>query len=334
MKISIFLLAAGLLTAIATPAAATEAGAGSDLSTTKLDTVLVTGEQPGPGLWKVSRGDHVLWILGVFEPLPKQLEWRNDDIEAKIAQSQEVIGLSVGKLAYVSLLSMPSLRSQLSYQELPDRKQLRDVLSPQLYARWSAIKARYAPHDDDIDHLRPAYALNRLYDKLLDQAGLEKEMDIWKSVLRIARRHHVHVTTNDFDTFVRHPNDAFRQLAALPLDSGLPCFERRLPLLENDLRDIRLRANAWATGDLQALLAIGPVEERFDCAETIREAPALEEALAKTKTRLVDDWLRAADAALARNRSTVAVQLMSRLLAPDGVLAALRAKGYTVEEPD
>jgi hypothetical protein len=39
--------------------------------TTTLETVLVTGEQPGPGLWKVSHGDHVLWILGAQYPLPK-----------------------------------------------------------------------------------------------------------------------------------------------------------------------------------------------------------------------------------------------------------------------
>ena len=41
-----------------------------------LEEVLVTGQQPGPGLWKVTRpGDphgHVLWILGNYSPLPKK----------------------------------------------------------------------------------------------------------------------------------------------------------------------------------------------------------------------------------------------------------------------
>lgn len=30
----------------------------------ELEIVLVTGEQPGPALWKVSSGSHDLWILG------------------------------------------------------------------------------------------------------------------------------------------------------------------------------------------------------------------------------------------------------------------------------
>ncbi|MGV7186159.1 TraB/GumN family protein, partial [Xanthomonas axonopodis pv. bauhiniae] len=41
-----------------------------------LEAMVVRGVQPGPGLWKVSKGDHVLWILGTLSPLPKDLEWQ------------------------------------------------------------------------------------------------------------------------------------------------------------------------------------------------------------------------------------------------------------------
>ena len=33
-----------------------------------LEAMVVRGQQPGPGLWKVSKGDHVLWILGTLSP--------------------------------------------------------------------------------------------------------------------------------------------------------------------------------------------------------------------------------------------------------------------------
>jgi hypothetical protein len=46
-----------------------------------------------------------------------------------------------------------------------------------------------------------------------------------------------------------------------------------------------------------------------------------------------DDWLIEAEDALARNKSTLAVQSMDRLLGDDGILATLRAKGYQVEGP-
>ena len=56
-----------------------------------LEVVLVTGEQPGPGLWKVSSGDHVLWILGEVAPQPGKVKWRSKRFEALLDQSQEVL---------------------------------------------------------------------------------------------------------------------------------------------------------------------------------------------------------------------------------------------------
>ena len=47
-----------------TPAAAS-APATSE-STQRLEEVDVVGERPGPKLWKVTRGGHVLWVLGTL----------------------------------------------------------------------------------------------------------------------------------------------------------------------------------------------------------------------------------------------------------------------------
>jgi uncharacterized protein YbaP (TraB family) len=49
--------------------------------------------------------------------------------------------------------------------------------------------------------------------------------------------------------------------------------------------------------------------------------------------RAQDDWLIEAEDAIARNKSTLAVQSMDRLLGDDGIVATLRKKGYTVEGP-
>src|SRR3954466_12454167 len=69
----------------------TNAGAPAEDNTAELATVVVTGEQPGPGLWKVSSGDHVLWILGTLSPLPKDIHWQSREVEDAIASAQEVI---------------------------------------------------------------------------------------------------------------------------------------------------------------------------------------------------------------------------------------------------
>jgi hypothetical protein len=57
--------------AVAPPAAADDAPA----------TVVVTGHRPGPGVWKVSKGQHVLWVFGTYSPLPDKMEWDASRIE-------------------------------------------------------------------------------------------------------------------------------------------------------------------------------------------------------------------------------------------------------------
>ena len=59
----------------------------------RLEEVLVVGEHPGPGLWKVSKRSHVLFVLGTHAPLPKDLVWRSKEVEAAIARSNEILGV-------------------------------------------------------------------------------------------------------------------------------------------------------------------------------------------------------------------------------------------------
>ena len=35
--------------------------------------VVVSGEQPGPGLWRVEKDGHVMWVLGTQSPLPEHM---------------------------------------------------------------------------------------------------------------------------------------------------------------------------------------------------------------------------------------------------------------------
>src|SRR5688572_16502388 len=57
-----------------------------------VEEVLVRGEHPGPGLWRVMHGEHTLWILGTHSPLPRWLDWRSQEIEMVVSEAQEVIG--------------------------------------------------------------------------------------------------------------------------------------------------------------------------------------------------------------------------------------------------
>ncbi len=81
---------------------------------------------------------------------------------------------------------------------------------------------------------------------------------------------------------------------------------------------MKARANAWATGDLQALRELPDSERRDACVSAVTSAGfahtlGLDDVPAKQQAV----WLAAARAALASNAQTFAMLPMSELLSPD-----------------
>ena len=73
------------------PALATPTGP----ATPVLETLVVTGVQPGPGLWQVRHGEHTLWIMGTLSPLPRRMDWEPRELDALVAgdiATREVAG--------------------------------------------------------------------------------------------------------------------------------------------------------------------------------------------------------------------------------------------------
>jgi hypothetical protein len=100
-------------------------------------------------------------------------------------------------------------------------------------------------------------------------------------------------------------------------------------LLETDLGNMQARARAWALGDVDALRQIPHADDRAACIAAVSTSERVRTLIARAQ----DDWLVAVTDSLARNRGTLAVQSMERLLGEHGALATLRARGYAVEGP-
>ncbi len=302
-----------------------------------LEEVLVTGEQPGPGLWKVRRASdpdgHVLWILGSYAPLPKKIDWRSKELEAAMAASQALIAppsvdAKVGALGGVTLL--PSL---VGVRNNPGGQRLQDVVPPELYARWLPLKARYLGRDGDVEKWRPIFAAQELYFAALRKSGLAPYGVVWPAVEKRARRAGLEITTPEVVVKVEKPREAIREFKQAPL-SDLECFAKTIARLESDLDLMRVRANAWAVGDVAKLRELAPVDQASACIAVVFGSSVVQSrGLGDLPERSAAAWLAAAEAALARNASTVAVLSIDRILAPDGYLAQLRARGYVVEEP-
>ncbi len=96
---------------------------------------------------------------------------------------------------------------------------------------------------------------------------------------------------------------------------------------------MKLRANAWAVGDLPTLERLPAPDQVAKCVEAFTSGPGLQDKLVAGRARYYDEWLTVAERALSRNDVTFATLPMSELSGPDGRLAKLQAKGFTVEKP-
>ena len=103
-----------------------------------LEAVVVRADQSVPPIWKFSRGNKVIWVLGTFQPLPKGTKFNPSQIERRIAESEVVLGpqgLVVGDNIGImkGLMLWPSIRRK---KFNADGKQLKDVLPPATYSKW------------------------------------------------------------------------------------------------------------------------------------------------------------------------------------------------------
>jgi len=306
----------------------TPVSASASVGDAPMEEVVVTGEHEGPRLWKVHKGDHVLWILGTVTPLPKKMIWQSDSVEAVLQQSQEVVpswpAFGIGANPFTALRVWIEWRN---IQKIPDRMDLREVLPPELYARFSALKARYAPKDSKLDELRPAFAAERLLDEALDATGLTVHNEVQQTVLKLARKQGVKIHQDKLR--VEHPVDVLKDVGKTPLTGEIACLEAVVGRLETDLGPMQARARAWALGDVDLLRKLNHPEDRTACIEAVSSSTRVRDLIAQAQ----DDWFLSVEDALTRNRSTLAVQSMDRLLGENGSLAKLRKEGYEVEGP-
>lgn len=300
----------------------------------EIEEVLVVGEQPGPSMWRVYKGDHVIYILGFLSPISKNMQWHSKKVEEAVAESQEFlreprVKVQIGFWGKVSLI--PSL---VGIKHNPDGKKLKDVLPENLYARWSVLKEKYIGKDGDIEKNRPIFAATELSKKSIEKSDMVPYDSVRWAVEAIVKEKNIKTTRPTIEPELKNPRAAAKKFKNSTLDDT-ECFAKTLDRLETDLDSMRARANAWATGNMDALRKLPYHDEREDCESAVLNSDMAQEyGLLEIKRSMKAAWLAAAEAALTNNESTFALLPMAELYKADGYLAALESKGYTVERPE
>jgi TraB family protein len=300
----------------------------------KLAPVVVTGVLPGPALWKVSKGDHVMWILGLTSPVPKNMQWKSTEVEQRIAASQAVLSapsLEIG--VQTSIFRSWLMPTTSEVKNNPNNQTLQDVLTPELYRHWRTQKANYLPGHGRVERMRPIFAGRELYESALRHDGLVDQDGFENTIYKMASRDKVAIIDTSYRVTLSHPRDAIRSLTKKSMDDQR-CLGQILDALDQGLAQTTARANAWATGDIDTLKSVLAQEQQDACLSTIGDSPfAKALGIEDAKDEVEKSWIAVAEHALDQDTQTVALLPMEQLLAPNGYLSVLQSDGYVVQAP-
>lgn len=279
----------------------------------------VVARRPGPALWRVSKGDSEVVILGGLTPLPHLLQW--DTIRVTHALESATVlflppqGVQVGVFDAASmLLRQGALRPEHG-------RIMEDTLPPALRARFERVRDSIHLDKARYQHWKPAVAGLLLLADFRRAAGLS-EAKPGSTVAKLARAAHAEVRT----VGALKARPLFDAAARMTDAQNQACLSAALDDVEREAAHARIAAEAWAVGDLNAVKANSSASLLESC---LLQLPNVE-AVVEQGT---EDAVKTINAALDRPGRSVAVIDLHFLLRPNGVLDRLKAAGDKITIP-
>ncbi len=288
-----------------------------------LDELVVTGERTGPGMWHVRSGTAQLWILGSMSPLPKGITWRSKQVEQVLGSTNQVLVQKPLEIGIARILWL--LITDRHLLLVGGGKRLKDVLRPDLYARFTVQRAKYADDPSKWERFRPLVAEAFLQQAAFHRVGLSTRVDLGAAMRSLAKKHGVRVE----EIKIAGVGDVLDAMKTLPQSTEEACVAASLVTVESGLPRLLERAQAWANGNVERIQALPEPKEVDACRADLDTEAGAADLIARMRRA----WLDAFQKHLHNGEVTVAVVNIDMLLEPGGLLDELRAKGYTVDAP-
>jgi uncharacterized protein YbaP (TraB family) len=288
-----------------------------------MDEVVVTGERTGPGMWHVRHGSAQLWILGSLSPLPKGITWKANEVERVLDGTNRVLVPKPIEIGIVRILWL--LITERKLLMVQGGKRLKDVLPPNLYARFARLRTTYNDDPDKWERYRPIIATAFLQQAAFHRVGLSARLDLGASVRALAKKHHVPVD----EVKIAGVGDVLETLKTMQRSTENTCVEASLVTIENGLPRLIDRAQAWATGNVERIENLPEPAEVNACLAALDTGAATGDLIARVRRT----WLESMERSLQGSGVTLAVVNMDMLLGNAGLLAELRKKGYEIDAP-
>jgi len=311
-------IAAALLAAASAPIACR-----ADPAPQVLDEVIVTGEHTGPGMWHVHRGDANVWILGSIAPLPRDITWRSKQVETVLESTSQVLVQKPLEISIPRIIWM--LIADRSLLMVRGGKKLKDVLPPDLYARFAAQRGKVTDEAGKWERYRPIIAAAFLQQAAFHQVNLSMRLDLGAALRILAKKHGVRIE----EVKVAGVGDMLEALKTMSPVAERTCVDASLATVESGLPRLVDRAQAWAGGNVERLQSLPEPKEVDACRAALDEGRGASDVIA----RIRQTWLNTIEKYLRAPGTTIAVVNLDLLLEPGGLLDELRAKGYDYEAP-
>jgi hypothetical protein len=280
-----------------------------------VEALVVSAKLPGPAWWRVSDADTTVYILGTPSALPKGMAWDKSVLEHRLDGAFAVLTEPEWRAGLGDLPGLLKLRKAAKGDD--DWARRSPALAARVQRAWATVEPKKPEGWREWKPLIIAIQLSGKTDRLAGLQGMEPE----KTIKALARKHkskprpaEVHKAMPMLKTVMRDHSEA----------AGLTCLDETLDTVEAGPGARRAAAEAWAQGRVKAALAGPRSAERCQLL-----LPGVSEAMRQS----VDDEVAALSDLLKTPGHAVAVYSIRGLVAENGVLDKLRAKGIAVRTP-
>lgn len=284
-----------------------------------VEELIVNAKLPGPAWWKVSDADTTVYVLGVPAMVPSKTRADESVLRRRLDGANVLIMGQEADISVVRMISLAVGGRKLFVSERP----MRQTLPPDLRARLETQLKTAKMKPDAMDDTKPAFA------GFLVANSQEGNVSI--SVGGVTDRIRDIARSKDIAARPRIQNlsnyslaDAIKALATAPQPLQLLCLDAGLRQAESGEGGIKITAQRWAEGQVREVVSADRGFQR--CLDS---TPSIARELREGR----DDAVKAIEAALKKPGKAVAVIELRSLLAEDGVLDRLRARGLKVTTP-
>ncbi len=285
---------------------------------TVVKELVVTKRLPGPALWRVSRGDSEVVILGGLSPLPHMLAWDTSRVSNALSGANALLLTGRPKIGFFDGLAFIMNKGSL---QLPRGKTLETVLPPVERARFLGLMKTIHAKADTYDRWKPAVAGLILIGDYRRAAGLSTDKP-GTTVVKLAEADHVPVRY--VGDFAAAPY--VKTIVGMSDAANLACFDAAMDDIDQESAHAPATARAWANADLKTVGKTYTVSVFERC---LMQAPSVQGLVDRGTAQgvgVIED-------ALNRQGKSVAVIDLNFLLRPNGVLDRLKAKGDVISLP-